>query len=45
MKDLPKAVICLSHQLNDKNELSFESDIRLKKAMNVFYKEGCTFQG
>ena len=37
------AVICLSHQLDTKNNLSFDSIERLKKACSIFHKNDCEY--
>ena len=37
------AVICLSHQLDTKNNLSFDSIERLKKACSIFHKNKCEY--
>ena len=37
------AVICLSHQLDIKNNLSFDSMERLKKACDIFHKNKCKY--
>jgi len=37
------AVICLSHQLDTKNNLSFDSMERLKKACSIFHKNKCKY--
>ena len=43
MSSKNSAVICLSHQLDTKNNLSFDSIERLKKACSIFHKNNCKY--